>query len=84
MNEAFNIHAAKTHFSKLVERAHAGEEITIAKAGVPYAKLVPIREEKLKRKRRSGQFAGLFKVGDEIFDPLPEEELRLWEGRGDD
>ena len=84
MNEAFNIHAAKTHFSKLVERAHAGEEITIAKAGVPYAKLVPIAGERLRHKRRSGQFAGLFTVGDEIFDPLPEEELRLWEGRGDE
>ena len=83
MNEAFNIHAAKTHFSKLVERAHAGEEIVIAKAGTPYAKLVPIREER--PKRVPGRFAGMFKVDDSaFFDPLPEEELRLWEGRDDE
>ena len=36
-----NIHEAKTHFSRLVQRAAAGEEIVIAKAGVPLAKLVP-------------------------------------------
>lgn len=83
MNEAFNIHAAKTHFSKLVERAHAGEEITIAKAGVPYAKLVPIREER--PKRMPGRFKGQMVYDDSaFFDPLSEEELRLWEGRGDD
>jgi prevent-host-death family protein len=39
-----NIHEAKTHFSKLVERVRAGEEIVIAKAGTPVAKLVPISE----------------------------------------
>ena len=39
-----NIHEAKTHFSKLVARAAAGEEIVIAKAGVPVAKLVAFRE----------------------------------------
>lgn len=81
MDESFNIHAAKTHFSKLVERAHAGEEITIAKAGKPYAKLVPLNEKR--PKRVPGRFKGVFTVGDEIFDPLPEEELRLWEGRDD-
>ena len=37
-----NIHEAKTHFSRLVARAAAGEEIVIAKAGVPMAKLVPL------------------------------------------
>ncbi|MGH9224438.1 MAG: type II toxin-antitoxin system Phd/YefM family antitoxin [Acidimicrobiales bacterium] len=39
-----NIHEAKTHFSRLVQRAAAGEEIVIAKAGVPLAKLVPYAE----------------------------------------
>ena len=42
---AINIHEAKTHFSKLVDRAHAGEEIIIAKAGKPWARLVRIEEE---------------------------------------
>lgn len=41
-----NIHAAKTHFSRLVQRAAAGEEIVIARAGVPVAKLVPYPEER--------------------------------------
>jgi prevent-host-death family protein len=40
--KTFNLHEAKTHLSRLVDRAHAGEEIIVAKAGVPYAKLVPI------------------------------------------
>jgi prevent-host-death family protein len=37
-----NIHQAKTHFSELLERAHRGEEVIIAKAGKPYARLVPV------------------------------------------
>ena len=82
MNAIFNVHDAKTQFSKLLDRAHAGEEIILAKAGKPYAKLVPIRAER--SRRIPGRFAGLFAVGDEIFDPLPEEELRLWEGRDDE
>lgn len=83
MPATVNVHEAKTHFSKLLDRAHAGEEIILAKAGKPYAKLVPINPGQERPKRRGGQFAGLFTVGDEIFDPLPEDELRLWEGRGD-
>ncbi|OAN51832.1 MULTISPECIES: type II toxin-antitoxin system Phd/YefM family antitoxin [unclassified Sphingobium] len=83
MTATVNVHEAKTHFSKLLDRAHAGEEIILAKAGKPYAKLVPIDAVQVRPKRRGGQFAGLFTVGDEIFDPLPEEELRLWEGHGD-
>ena len=39
-----NVHEAKTHFSKLLDRAHRGEEIILAKAGKPYAKLVPITD----------------------------------------
>lgn len=82
MNAMVNVHEAKTHFSKLLERAHAGEEIILAKAGVPYAKLVPIREAR--PPRVPGRFKGMFTVDDSVFfDPLPEDELRLWEGRDD-
>lgn len=81
MSEPVNIHAAKTHFSRLVERAHAGEEIVIAKAGKPYAKLVPIRTGR--PKRIPGRFRDRFSTGEEIFEPLPDEELRLWAGRRD-
>lgn len=42
MTATINIHEAKTHLSRLLERAHAGEEIILAKAGKPYAKLVPL------------------------------------------
>ncbi|WP_256213293.1 type II toxin-antitoxin system Phd/YefM family antitoxin [Sphingobium sp. YR768] len=82
MTQIINVHDAKTHFSKLLNRAHAGEEIILAKAGKPYAKLVPIVEER--PQRRPGRFEGQFVVDDSaFFDPLPEEELRLWEGRDD-
>lgn len=50
-----NIHEAKTHFSELLERAHQGEEVIIAKAGKPYARLVPVVEA---AHRRPGTFRG--------------------------
>jgi len=53
-----NIHEAKTHFSELLERAHAGEEVVIAKAGKPYARLVPIASG---TDRQPGAFRGRIK-----------------------
>lgn len=50
-----NIHEAKTHFSELLERAHRGEEVIIAKAGKPYARLVPVRPAGT---RQAGEFRG--------------------------
>lgn len=47
--EIVNIHAAKTHLSRLLERAEAGEEIVIGRAGKPVAKLVPYKVERPKR-----------------------------------
>ena len=47
--EVVNIHAAKTHLSRLLERAEAGEEIVIARAGKPIAKLVPFVPDRPKR-----------------------------------
>lgn len=73
-----NVHEAKTHFSKLLERAHAGEEIVLGKAGKPYARLVPLAAV-AKPRRQPGRLKG-WKIPDSaFFDPLPEEELRLWE-----
>jgi prevent-host-death family protein len=69
-----NVHDAKTQFSKLLDRAHAGEEIVIAKNGEPYARLVPLEKPK---PREAGLLRG--KVGKEFFEPLPEEELAAWE-----
>ncbi|MBP1688788.1 MAG: prevent-host-death family protein [Deltaproteobacteria bacterium] len=50
-----NVHEAKTHFSELLERAHQGEEVIIAKAGKPYARLVPVVEPV---HRQPGTFRG--------------------------
>ena len=72
--ETVNVHKAKTHLSRLLNRAHAGEEIIIAKAGVPYAKLVPVSSI---QKRQPGIAKGA--VTDAFFEPLPDEELEGWE-----
>ena len=72
--EIVNIHEAKTHFSKLLARVHSGEEIIIAKAGKPYARIIPIKQVK---QRIPGIAKG--KVTDDFFEPLPEEELSRWE-----
>ncbi len=77
MANIVNVHEAKTQFSKLLEKAHAGQEIIVAKAGKPYARLVPLAPEPAKR--QPGRLRG--KIGDAFFEPLPEDELRAWEGR---
>ena len=69
-----NVHEAKSTLSKLLEKAHAGEEIIIAKAGKPYARLVPLE---LPAERIPGRYSG--SVPSDFFDALPEEELRAWE-----
>lgn len=81
--KAINVHEAKTHFSKLLKRAHDGEEIVLSKAGKPYAKLVPFIPTDQPTKRTFGRYAHMIPpIPDSVwFDPLPEEELRLWEGR---
>lgn len=72
--ETVNVHEAKTNLSRLLERAHAGEEIIIAKNGKPYARLLPLDKP---RARTPGLLKG--KVEDSFFEPLPEEELDGWD-----
>lgn len=72
--DVVNVHEAKTYFSKLLARAHSGEEIIIGKAGKPYAKLVPLSPVK---ERVPGIAEGA--VSDSFFEPLPENELKAWE-----
>jgi prevent-host-death family protein len=67
-----NIHAAKTHLSRLVEQAALGDEIVIAKAGKPIAKLGPLSGAR-RNKRRLGVFAGRLNVPDDFDAPLPPE-----------
>lgn len=76
MPTTVNVHEAKTHLSRLLERAHAGEEIILAKAGKPYARLVPLEREQ--PRRRPGRLKGL-QIPDSLFEPLNEEELADWE-----
>jgi len=66
-----NIHEAKTHFSRLVDRAANGEEIIIARAGRPLARLAPLVEER--QPRRGGIWKGKVVIADNFDDPLDEE-----------
>ncbi|MGA7569550.1 MAG: type II toxin-antitoxin system Phd/YefM family antitoxin [Candidatus Aquilonibacter sp.] len=77
--QTVNIHEAKTHLSRLLEDVAAGEEIVIAKAGKPVAKLVPIEAER--PRIRFGLLAGMGTVPDDFDDPLPDEVLAAFEGR---
>lgn len=64
-----NIHEAKTHFSKLLERVRLGEEVIVAKAGNPIARLVPI--EPLAKDRQPGSARGAVEIGKDFDGPLP-------------
>ena len=75
-----NIHAAKTHFSSLLDRVAAGEEIVIAKAGKPVARLTPLSPRTVS-KRRLGALAGRAVVPADFDAPLPTEILDAFEGR---
>ena len=66
-----NVHEAKTHFSKLLERVALGEEVVIAKAGKPVAKLVAIESQR--PRFTLGCAKGEFVVPDDFNDPLPKE-----------
>ncbi len=77
MVNIFNISDARTHFSRLVERAAAGEEIVIAKAGRPRAKLVPLAPKA--KLRKPGRLKGKIFIPDDFDDPLPEEVLKSFE-----
>ncbi|MDE0051312.1 MAG: type II toxin-antitoxin system prevent-host-death family antitoxin [Rhodospirillales bacterium] len=72
-----NVHEAKTQLSRLLAQAEAGEEVVIARRGEPVARLVACKPRK---KRRPDRLKGKIVITDEFFDPLPEEELKLWEG----
>lgn len=68
-----NVHEAKTHFSKLLQRVALGEEITISKAGVPVARLVPVPPTQ--GKRQLGMYQGQFWIADDFDAPLPPDIL---------
>ncbi|MBI5162420.1 MAG: type II toxin-antitoxin system Phd/YefM family antitoxin [Magnetospirillum sp.] len=79
MTETVNLYEAKTHLSDLVERAAAGEEIVIAKAGQPKARLMPLAVPKVERV--PGRWKGKIWISDDFNDPLPQEIQDAFEGK---
>ncbi len=73
-----NVHEAKTKLSQLLTKVEAGEDVIIARSGTPVARLERVRKP---AKRKFGSMKGRIELGDEFFDPLPEDELAYWEGR---
>lgn len=76
MAKPHTIHAAKTHLSRLVERARRGEDVVIARGAQPVARLVAI--DAPAPKRQFGAMRGRARVTDAFFEPLPSAELAAW------
>ncbi|HSF15109.1 MAG TPA: type II toxin-antitoxin system prevent-host-death family antitoxin [Vicinamibacteria bacterium] len=77
-----NIYEAKTRLSQLVEDAASGEDVVIARAGKPVARLTQLdKSEKRGRKRRLGLLDGRFTIPDDFNRPLPEEMIRAFTKR---
>jgi prevent-host-death family protein len=77
MAKTVNVHEAKTHLSRLLERVSEGEEVVISKAGRPVARLVPAGEKP--ERRESGSASGRVIIGEDFDAPLPEEVLEAFE-----
>ncbi len=71
------IHEAKTNLSRLIQKAAHGEEVIIARASKPVARLVPIGE--IEGERKPGALKGKLVIGPEFFEPLPATEVSAWE-----
>lgn len=74
-----NVYEAKTHLSRLLDRAEAGEEILITRHGRPVARLAPVQERP--RARKLGRLRGRIRMSRDFDAPLPEEILEAFEGR---
>jgi prevent-host-death family protein len=75
----YNVHEAKTHLSRLLDRVAEGEEIVIAKSGRPVAKLVRVNLEP----RKPGRLKGRIHIAPDFDKPLPDEILTAFRGEGD-
>jgi prevent-host-death family protein len=78
MTASVNVYEAKTHLSQLLDRAAAGEEIVIARAGRPVARLVPLSEVSARR-RTPGAWRGKVSIADD-FDELPADLKAVFRG----
>ncbi|MBW2263657.1 MAG: type II toxin-antitoxin system Phd/YefM family antitoxin [Deltaproteobacteria bacterium] len=74
-----NVHEAKTHLSRLLERVEAGEEIVIARAGKPVARLLPFDEGQPPRVPGTGREE--IRIGDDFDDDLPDDLLDMFDGK---
>ena len=72
-----NLDETDVNLYSLLERVEAGEEVVIVRNGDTVAKLTPVRK---RGRPQPDVFKGKFVLTDSFFDPLPEEELKLWEG----
>ena len=72
-----NVHEAKTNLSRLLAQVEAGEDVVIARNGKPVARLVEYQPKGIPQ---FGAWKGRISIDDRFFEPLPEEELALWEG----
>lgn len=77
MTKTVNVHEAKTHLSKLLERVAQGEEVIIAKSGKPVARLVALKEKP--KRRVPGSLKGQITIAEDFDAPLPEEIQRYFE-----
>jgi prevent-host-death family protein len=82
LEKTVNIHTAKTNLSSLLAEVEGGEEIVIARAGKPVAKLVPIRRNAKASARRkiAGSMRGKIWIGPNFDDPLPDDILAAFRG----
>jgi prevent-host-death family protein len=78
--QTVNIHAAKTHLSRLLDAVADGEEILIARAGKPIARLVPLQGIVAPKRRRLGRLAGQFTVPEDFDAPMPADIVKDFEG----
>jgi prevent-host-death family protein len=78
MTRVVNIHEAKTQFSKLIAKVGEGQEIIIAKAGKPVARLVPMGDRPARR--TPGSARGLIVISDDFDAPLPDDIREAFEG----
>ena len=81
--ETVNIHEAKTHLSRLMEKVANGESFIIAKAGKPIGKLVPLDEAEKPKKRRIGFMKGMFTTPDDFNTMMQDEIEDMFYGKPD-
>lgn len=77
MSRIVNMHEAKTTLSKLIDLLESGEEVIIARAGQPVARLVPANHP---TRRKLGAWKGQIWMADDFDAPLPDEQARAWRG----